>query len=92
MVGKVGERGKASDSSLAALACREKPGVCAAGADFEVHPLRTTRAVANVGRPVAVGIDAGIHVAAGEVNTQESAGLLGLAIGRDRSVGTEIEL
>jgi hypothetical protein len=92
MVGKAGERGKANDSPLAALTSREKPSIRAAGADFEVHPLRTSRAMADISGPVAVGVHAGIHVAAGKVHTQERTGLLGLAIVRDRGVGAEIEL
>jgi hypothetical protein len=92
MVGKAGKRGKANGSSLAPLTCRKKPGVRAAGADFEVHPLRTTGAMADVSRAVAVRIDAGVNVTAGKMHTQERTGLFRVAIRRGRCVGAEIEL
>jgi hypothetical protein len=83
---------QSSVGDLAALPRREKSGIRAAGADLEVHSFGTAWTMSHVGRAVAIGVDAGIHVATREVNTQERTGLLGLAVGRGRSVGTEIEL
>lgn len=71
MVGKVVRRGKARTLSLAALAYAEEPDICAAGADFELHAFGTLGAVAHVGRALTIGINPGVHIAAGKVHAKK---------------------
>lgn len=65
-----GEGGSAASS----LPCGKEPGVGAAGTDCELHPPRAARAVADVGRAVAIGVDPGVDVAAGEMHAEEGLG------------------
>jgi len=51
------------------LARREKAGIRAAGANFKTDPLRTAWAIADVGGAIAVGVDAGVDLAASKMDT-----------------------